>query len=105
MKKISLITKHIIKQIEKLILEKAKYLNHDGFLYLDNTISFNKKSINRVKNGHFYFHDQILPQDFFQLDGEQLMDIYYKLKTNKFFVWKEFSGKAYKIRIKNDNRS
>jgi hypothetical protein len=103
MKKISLITKHLVTQIENCILEKHKYLNHDGFLYLDSPIVHNNKSINRVKNGYFYYYDQILPQDFFQLDGDGLMNIYHRLKSNKFFIWKEYSGKAYKVRIKNAN--
>ena len=100
MRKMNFITRHLIGRIGTLIEEKQKSLNHSSFLYLDNPTKTRTKSINRINRHNYYCQNEILPQSFYFLEPNQLMQIHNSIKSNNFFIYKTIKGKDYKTRIK-----
>lgn len=97
-----------------MVFSKLEYLNHrDGFIYFDelvelDTFAVNQWAkvtdcpINRLNARCPYQKNQVLPMQWSDLKGKTLVEIYHKLKTNQFFIYKEIRGGTghYKIRIK-----
>jgi hypothetical protein len=96
------ITRHLIDKIgEQLILKQAT-LKHEHFYYFDEPIKDGKRIIDRVNRSYPFVKEEILPITWYALDGTSLMEVYLKLKHNKFYVYKKLEdGKSYKTRIKN----
>lgn len=97
------ITRHIINKIVDTIKEKQKYLNHTGFIYLDKPSKNRTRYINRVNKFNYYYQDEILPQSFYFLEGNQLIEIFDSLRKNEFFIYKKIKDKDYKTRIKKSD--
>lgn len=97
----SFITIHLVSKILESIKLRQRTLKHEGFFYFDEPIKVGKFHINRV-NGYSAFNTgHILPVSFYQVNGQSLMEIYDKIKSNKFYANKRLDdGKDYKVRIK-----
>jgi hypothetical protein len=99
------ITRHLIDKIGEQLRLKQATLKHDHFYYFDEPIKDgknHKRIIDRVNRSYPFVKEEILPITWYALDGTSLMEVYLKLKHNKFYVYKKLEdGKSYKTRIKN----
>ncbi len=97
---VNFITQHLVGKINEMIKNRQSKLKHQGFLYFNEPTSGSKK-INRVNTFNPFEKEQVLPLSFYHLDGQTLVDIYKKLKSNDFYIYKKMEdGKDYKIRLK-----
>ncbi len=98
----SFITRHLIKKINEQINQKQATLKHDHFYYFDEPIKDKNGLIDRVNKFNPFYKNQILPTTWYQINGTSLHELYSKLKSNKFYIYKKLEdGKSYKTRIKN----
>jgi hypothetical protein len=96
------ITKHLIDKIGEQLRLKQATLKHENFYYFDEPIKDGKRVIDRVNRSYPFIKEEILPITWYALNGTSLMEVYMKLKHNKFYVYKKLEdGKSYKTRIKN----
>lgn len=98
---ITFISRHLVNNIESQIKEKMKILNHSNFLYFDESIKDSKKIINRVNLFSPFGKEEIVATSWYLLDPKTLVEIYNKLKNNKFYIYKTIDGKSHKVRIKD----
>lgn len=94
------IRQHIIQKVYEQIKEKQNVLKHDHFFYFDTPIKNGKSIIDRVNRWNPYMKDNVLPHTFYGIDGVALIEVFEKLKSNDFFIYKNISGKSHKVRIK-----
>lgn len=102
----SFIKIHIISKIFTMIKNRAETLKYDGFFYFNEPILFDGKEIDRVGSYNIFAFEteQIMPISFYTLNGQVLIQIFKKLKSNDFHIWKTMEdGKDYKIRLKKKN--
>jgi len=102
----SFIKIHIISKIFTMIKNRGETLKYDGFFYFNDPIKSGDRVFDRVGSGNpFAFEeDRIIPVSFYTLDGKILVEIFNKLKSNDFHIWKTMEdGKDYKIRLKKKN--
>lgn len=98
---VSFIERHLITAITNQVKEKQKILKFNGFLYFDETIADGKKEINRVNENNPYPKEEVLPLSWYFVRPATLAKIYMKLKSNRFYIYKDVNGKSHKMRIKN----
>lgn len=91
---------HLITKIKDQVKEKQNILKFDGFLFLDNDIISGDKKINRVNKWNVYPKEELLPLNWYQIKGGQLLEVYSQLKDNNFYIYKMLDGKSHKMRIK-----
>jgi len=91
---------HLISKIKSSVKEKQKILKFDGFFFLDNPIEDGKKTINRLNQWSIYPKEELIPLNWYQLQGTSLLDIYSQLKENNVYIYKLLDGKSHKMRIK-----
>lgn len=94
------ITRHLINKIGELVIKKQRSLKYNGFLFLDKTIKFNNKTINRITKDSFYIQDEIIPQSFYFLDGSKLFFIFKSLKRNNFYAFRDIKDQPCAVRLK-----
>ena len=95
------ITEHVIKLITNEIEDKKKVVE-TSFLYFNDPILDGNKFINRVSQFNPFEKEEILPVGWYALEGNILLGIYDKLKSNEFFFYKRIEGKSYKARLKKN---
>jgi len=95
------ITEHVIKLITNAIENKMKFVE-TSFLYFNDPIVNGNKHINRVSQFNPFEKEEILPVGWYALEGNILLGIYDKLKSNEFFFYKRIEGKSYKARLKKN---
>ena len=64
-----------------------------------------KHSTHSTITNQVSFHiekEEILPVGWYALEGNILLGIYDKLKSNEFFFYKRIEGKSYKARLKKN---
>lgn len=96
------ITKHLISKIESLVIEKQRILKCDGFFYFDYEIEDPRIIINRINRWNVFPKEQILPISWYILDPSTLVDIFDRIKNNKFYAYKTIDKIDYRVRIKKD---
>ena len=94
------ITKHLIEKIYDQIKEKQSILKHEHFFYFDEPINTRKGKLDRVNRWNPYIKNQVLPHTFYALGGNELIEIFTKLKDNDFYIYKNIDSKSHKMRIK-----
>lgn len=95
------ITLHLVDKITSTVVDRQKQLQHSGFLYFNDPITWGDKKINRISDENPFAREYIVPLNFYGLDGTTLVEIYKRLKHNEFYVYKKMhDGKDYKIRLK-----
>jgi len=94
------ITSHLIEKINEQIKQKQATLKHDHFYYFDEPIKDKKKVIDRVNRWNPFVKNEILPSTWYAMDGKALHELYFKLKNNEFYIYKNLDGKSHKMRIK-----
>lgn len=94
---------HLITKIKDSIKEKQKILKFDGFFYLDEPLGDTNKTINRLNQHALYPKEEVLPLNWYKIQGQNLLEIYSQLKDNKVYIYKLIEGKSHKMRIKNKN--
>jgi hypothetical protein len=92
---------HIISKIKEQIKEKQKVLKFEGFFYLDKPINDKTKTINRLNQHAIYPKEELLPMNWYQINGSALLDVFSQVKDNKVYIYKILEGKSHKMRIKN----
>ncbi len=94
------ITLHMVGKIFDTVRVKQRALGHDGFLYFNEVIGAGKIRINRINSYFPYEKEQIVPTSLNSLRGDALMEIYDKLNSNEFYVYKKIDGRDCKMRLK-----
>lgn len=102
------ISEHLINQIKKMVKEKSKILDSgNNWFYFDETIkSSSPKSqmwfgeLNRINLYNVYQKEKLLPVSWINIPGKDLIEIYQILKENKFYTYKNITGRSHKVRIK-----
>jgi hypothetical protein len=94
------IRQHLIEKVYDQIKEKQSILKHDHFFYFDKPIKNGKTLLDRVNRWNPFMKDDILPRTFYGIDGVSLIEVFKKLKSNDFYIYKNISGKSHKVRIK-----
>lgn len=98
--KMNFITRHLIEKINEQIKQKQAILKHDHFYYFDEPIKDGKRIINRVNRWNPFVKDEVLPSTWYAMNGTSLHELYFKLKNNEFYIYKDLDGKSHKMRIK-----
>lgn len=97
------IERHLINKISDQIKEKQAVLKHQHFYFFDKPVKNKNKLIDRIDRVSPYCKDEILPSSWYWLDGSSLMEIFFKLKNNEFYIYKKLEdGKTYKTRVKKN---
>lgn len=99
----SFIKIHIISKIFTMIKNRGETLKYDGFLYFNEPIKCGDKVFDRVgsSNPFAFEEDRIMPVSFYTMDGKTLVEVFKRLKSNDFYIWKKLEdGKDYKIKLK-----
>ena len=100
---ITFIERHLIERINEQLKQKQAVLKHEHFYWFDEPIKDKRRVIDRVNRYNPYIKDQILPASWYSFDGSTLREIYFKLKSNDFYIYKKLGdGKSYKTRIKKN---
>jgi hypothetical protein len=104
------ISEHLILRIKSLVKEKQKILGVSDWLYFDEKIKPKTsksqmwfKDLNRINNYNVYQSEKLLPVSWNNLSPKELLEIHSSLKENRFYSYKNITGKSHKIRIKNKN--
>lgn len=93
----------IISTAEKKQKKFWGHLDH-GFIYFDKPIDYNDiagNKIDRYKKGAVYLKDYVAPLSWSKVNGKILMKMNDEMKNNKVYIYKEYSGKYFKTRLKN----
>lgn len=107
------IKRHLIDKIYQQVKDKQSILKHEHFFFFDNPIqisdrdsnkSIRNKQIDRINRWNPYLKEEVLPTSYYTLSGDLLVQIFKKLKSNQFFIYKKHNDKSYKMRIKDANR-
>ena len=99
--KVNFISRHIISSISKMIMEKQKILNHDGFYYFDKAVTNDNYIIDRVNKWNPYKKEDILPVSWYSIRPKVLVEIYFIFKFNRVYVFRKNGDKVYKVRTKS----
>lgn len=102
------ISEHLINQIKKMVKEKSKILDSgNSWLYFDEKIKPKTtksqmwfKELNRINTYNVYQTEGLLPVSWINIPGKDLIKIYQILKENKFYTYKNITGRSHKVRIK-----
>lgn len=107
--KSNFIRQHIMRQIFKRSYKAREILGvkHDAFLFFDDMIRIKNgrinQNINRFGKGSLYGKNEILGIAWTAVNGNQLKEVFLKIKNREFHAFKEIDGNSCKIRIKNGN--
>jgi len=91
---------HLISKIKDQVKEKQNILKFDGFLFLDKDIDNGLKKINRINKYNVYNKEELLPVNWYNINGGSLLEVYSQLKDNNFYIYKLYEGRSHKMRIK-----
>lgn len=103
------IKQHIVKKINEQVKEKQSKLNHHHFFYFDDSIDIGiqttdrylrNKKIDRINPWQPFLKEDIIPTTYYALNGPVLIEIWQKLKSNQFFIYKTYDKKSFKVRMK-----
>ena len=94
------IRNHLVKKIKSEVKFKQTMLEDNGFLYLDNEITQDKKKFNRINDRNIFEKEQILPTDWNCLKPNSLLQIYTTLKDNNFYIYREIKGNFQKLKVR-----
>ena len=104
------ISEHLIDKIKKMVSDKKRILGDFNWLYFDEKIKPKKpkskmwfKDINRINSYNVFQSEGLLPISWINISPNELLEIYEKLKKNKFYSYKNITGRNHKVRIKNRN--
>jgi len=97
------IRRHLIVNVQKMIIEKQKFVDFDGFFHL-NECTKNRDNIfiDRVNRHNPYIKDKLYASNWYLLESKALLEIYKKIKNNEFYFIKNIKGQDYKFRLKNN---
>lgn len=99
------IEKHIHKKVDEEIIKKQSILNHDGFYWFDIPIIDGNIIIDRFNRYNPFAKDYNIPTTWYRLSKKSLMEAYFKIKNNQFYIYKIVDTKMYKSRIENDENN
>lgn len=99
------LNKHLIEKIYEQIVEKQSVLKHTHFFYFDEPVDTSRGKLDRVNRWNPFIKDEVLPHTFYAMNGNQLLDVYKRLKQNDFYIYKSIDGKSHKLRIKKGERN
>lgn len=116
------ISRHLVKKIEEEIDSKSKRLgivnnvvetpfyldelvkNYSSLRGVSTTLNINRVRLYKYQSSYrsaqFFYENGTTPYSFHMLKGAQLKDIFFKLRDNKFFIYKKIEGKNLKVRLK-----
>lgn len=94
------IRNHLVEKIKSEVKLKQTMLEDNGFLYLDNEITQDKKKFNRINDRNIFEKEQILPTDWNCLKSNSLLQIYTTLKDNNFYIYREIKGNFQKLKVR-----
>jgi len=90
---------NLISKILTKYRENRNMYNHDNFFYFENNIS----KINRIGKGFLYNEEEIMPLEWQDIKGKELLEILKQMNQKNFFFYKNIDGKFYKTRPKKRN--
>jgi hypothetical protein len=94
------IKNHLVEKIKSEVKLKQTILQSEGFLYLDNEITQDRKKFNRINDSNIFEKEQILPYDWNLLNPHALLQIYTTLKDNNFYTYREIRGNFQKLKVR-----
>jgi len=96
------IKKHLVSNIKIKVKDiKNQMGSIDNFIYFDEDIDIGyKQTINRINDWYPSKKEEIVNSGWHDIKGEFIIQIYHKLKYNRFYIYKSIDGKSYKIRKK-----
>jgi hypothetical protein len=93
---------NLISKILSKYRDNRDYFLHEGFFYFDTKIN----NINRIGYGFLYKEDEIMPFQWQDISGKDLVKILKQFQKKNFYFFKEIEGKHQKIkpkkRVKNN---
>jgi hypothetical protein len=89
----------IISKILTKYRSKREFYNHEGFLYFDTKVG----NINRIGKGFLYCEEEIIHQNWDDIDSNELFQVLKLIKNNQFYFFKTIDGKTVKFRPKKKN--
>ena len=102
--RLNFIKTHIVEKIKKEISLKGNRIDTPtsmvSWYYFDEPIVDGKRRVNRVSKFNPFGKEDIIPINWFEMSGGSLLELYAKLKDDKFFYYKLIDGKSYKTRLK-----
>lgn len=88
---------HLISKIVKNYREIKTNFSHDGFFFFNTKVG----DINRIGKGFLYKEDLIMPEDWRNIKGSDLLKILKRIEKKEFYFHKEINGRFYKTRPRN----
>jgi hypothetical protein len=105
--KSNFISEHLISSIKKMVREKKRILGSDNWLYFDEKVKAKTtksqmwfKELNRINEDNVYQTEGLLPVSWYNINAKELLEIFNLIKQNKFYTYKNITGRSHKVRIK-----
>ena len=102
------ISEHLISAIKKMVKEKKRILGADNWLYFDEVIKSKTtkskmwfKELNRINDYNVYQKERLVPVSWVNISAKELLEIHDYIKNNKFYSYRNITGRSHKVRIKN----
>ena len=89
---------NIISKILSKYRDNRDLYDHDSFFYFNSEIN----KIDRIGKGFLYNKDEVVPVDWNNVRGKDLLNILKEMKNKNFFFYKDINGKFYKTRPKRN---
>ena len=89
---------NLISKILTKYRDNRDLYKHNNFFYFNNKIG----SINRIGKGFLYNEEEVMPIDWNEIKGKDLMIVLNEIKQKNFYFYKDINGKFYKTRPKKD---
>lgn len=89
---------NIISKILSNYRDNRNLYNHDSFFYFDSQVS----KIDRIGKGFLYNKDEVMPVDWNNVTGKELVNVLQEMKRKNFYFFKNINGKFYKTRPKRN---
>jgi hypothetical protein len=94
---------HLVASIKRFYKEYNDVMKIEGnskFIFLDEPVQTKKKKIDRINSWYPFAKDEIVNTGWHDLKGNEIREIYEKLKSNKIYIIKNIDKRFYKIRRK-----
>ena len=101
----SFIKASLIGNIKRRLQIIKTELAFDNFIYFEEAIECRDKrigkKINRINLWYPFMEGDLSYMDWQDVNAVDIIEIYKRLKSNKFYIYKKIEGREYKIRRKN----